>query len=77
MSGGQHCRPWNRLGRLAPTSVLTGAPSVSATGAGFSGSADPNGLPTTAVFQYGLDPKYSRRRSRRVHQLDAGAKRWI
>jgi hypothetical protein len=43
---------------LAPTSVLTGAPSVSATGAGFSGSANPNGLPTSAVFQYGLDPKY-------------------
>ena len=32
---------------------------MSATGAGFSGSANPNGLPTTAVFQYGLDPKYS------------------
>ena len=43
----------------APATVLTGAPSVSPTGAGFSGSANPNGLPTTAVFQYGLDPKYS------------------
>ena len=42
-----------------PATVLTGAPSVSATGAGFSGSANPNGLPTTAMFQYGLDPKYS------------------
>jgi hypothetical protein len=42
-----------------PTSVLTGAPSVTAAGAGFSGSANPDGLPTTAVFQYGLDPKYS------------------
>ena len=42
-----------------PATVLTGAPSVSATGAGLSGSANPNGLPTTAVFQYGLDPKYS------------------
>ena len=42
-----------------PASVLTGAPSVTATGAGFSGSANPDGLPTTAVFQYGLDPKYS------------------
>jgi hypothetical protein len=43
----------------APAAVLTGAPSVSATGAGFSGSANPDGLPTTAFFQYGLDPKYS------------------
>ena len=43
----------------APTTILTGAPSVTATGAAFSGSANPNGLPTTAVFQYGLDPKYS------------------
>ena len=39
--------------------MLTGAPTVSPTGRGFSGSANPNGLPTTAVFQYGLDPKYS------------------
>jgi hypothetical protein len=43
----------------APATVLTGAPTVSPTGAGFSGSADPNGLATTASFQYGLDPKYS------------------
>ena len=42
-----------------PTSVLTGAPSVTATGASFSGSANPDGLPTTASFQYGLDPKYT------------------
>ena len=43
-----------------PTPVITGAPSVTNPGgAGFSGSANPNGLPTTAVFQYGLDPKYS------------------
>ena len=43
-----------------PTSVLTAQPpTVSPNGAGFSGSADPNGLPTTAVFQYGLDPKYT------------------
>ena len=42
-----------------PASVLTGAPSVSPTGVGFSGSANPDGLPTTASFQYGLDPKYS------------------
>jgi len=43
----------------SPATVLTGAPAVTATGAGFSGSANPDGLPTTAVFQYGLDPKYS------------------
>ena len=42
-----------------PASVLTGAPSVGQTAVGFSGSANPNGLPTTAVFQYGLDPKYT------------------
>ncbi len=43
----------------APTPVTTSQPlSVTATGAGFSGSADPNGLATTAFFQYGLDPKY-------------------
>ena len=42
-----------------PASVLTGAPSVGPTAVGFSGSANPNGLPTTAVFQYGLDPKYT------------------
>ena len=43
----------------SPATVLTGAPTVNPTAAGFSGSANPNGLPTTAVFQYGLDPKYS------------------
>jgi hypothetical protein len=42
-----------------PASVLTGAPTVTATGAAFSGSANPDGLPTTASFQYGLDPKYT------------------
>jgi DNA-binding beta-propeller fold protein YncE len=46
--------------QAAPTSVLTTAPpSITATGAAFSGSANPNGLPTTAVFQYGLDLKYT------------------
>ena len=44
---------------LAPSSVVTGTPSVSATGAGFLGSVDPDGLVTTASFQYGLDPKYT------------------
>ena len=43
----------------SPASVLTGAPSVTATGVGFSGSATPNGLPTQADFEYGLDPKYT------------------
>jgi len=43
----------------APTPVITGAPTVAATTAGFSGSVNPSGLPTTALFQYGLDPKYT------------------
>jgi DNA-binding beta-propeller fold protein YncE len=43
----------------APTPVLTGAPTVGATAAGFTGSVDPNGLPTAVSFQYGLDPKYT------------------
>ena len=43
----------------ASPSVLTTAPTVSLSGAGFSGSVTPNGLPTQAYFQYGLDPKYS------------------
>ena len=44
----------------SPTPVLTGAPSaVTYGGAGFSGSVDPEGLPTTAYFQYGLDKRYS------------------
>ena len=42
----------------SPT-VLTSVPSVSVTGAGFSGSVTPNGLPTQAYFQYALDPKYT------------------
>jgi hypothetical protein len=42
-----------------PTSVTTGPPSVlSSTGAALSGSVNPNGLTTTAHFEYGLDPKY-------------------
>jgi hypothetical protein len=44
----------------APTPVLTGAATVNgSSAAGFTGSVNPAGLPTTAVFQYGLDPKYS------------------
>ncbi len=42
-----------------PAALTTSAPSVGATGAGFSGSANPHGLATTALFQYGLDPKYT------------------
>jgi hypothetical protein len=42
-----------------PTSVITGAPAVGATDAGFSGSVNPNGLATTASFEYALDPKYT------------------
>jgi hypothetical protein len=44
---------------LTPPPVITGAPTVGATTAGFSGSVNPGGLPTTAFFQYGLDPKYA------------------
>jgi len=42
-----------------PASVLTGTPSIGATTAAFIGSVNPNGLPTTAVFQFGLDTKYT------------------
>lgn len=45
--------------RSAPAPVTTGAPLVGSTGAAFTGSVDPDGLPTTAFFQYGLDPKYT------------------
>ena len=44
----------------SPTPVLTSAPSaVTDAGAGFSGSVNPEGLATTAYFQYGLDQRYS------------------
>ena len=44
---------------VAPT-VTNGPPSVlSSTSAGFSGLVNPEGLATSAYFQYGLDPKYS------------------
>jgi hypothetical protein len=40
--------------------VTPGAPSVlSSTGVAFAGTVVPNGLPTTASFQYGLDSKYT------------------
>jgi hypothetical protein len=45
------------LGPTSPPSAVTGSPTVTgSTGAGFSGSVDPNGLATTTSFQYGLDP---------------------
>jgi hypothetical protein len=43
---------------VGPT--FNGAPTVTATGASFSGVVDPNGSATTAYFQYGLDLKYSK-----------------
>src|ERR1700733_660433 len=43
----------------APTPVLTGAPTVGRASAGLTGSVQPNGLPTTAYFEYGLDAKYT------------------
>jgi hypothetical protein len=44
----------------APTAVITGAPPfVGGTGAAFSGSVNPGGLPTAAFFQYTLDPTYT------------------
>jgi hypothetical protein len=43
----------------APTPVVTGAPTVGSTTAGFSGSVNPDGLPTSAFVEYGLDPKYT------------------
>jgi DNA-binding beta-propeller fold protein YncE len=44
----------------SPTPVLTAAPTaVTDGGAGFSGSVNPDGLVTTAYFQYGLDKRYS------------------
>ena len=44
----------------APSPVITGAPTaVTDSGAGLSGSANPEGLPTTVYFEYGLDKRYS------------------
>jgi hypothetical protein len=43
-----------------PGPVLTAAPTaVTDSGAGFQGSVNPEGLPTTVFFQYGLDKRYS------------------
>ena len=43
----------------SPPTVATTAPTVSVSSAGFSGSVTPNGLATQALFEYGLDPKYT------------------
>ena len=42
-----------------PTPAAVGAPSVAGDHASFMSSANPNGLPTTVSFEYGLDPKYT------------------
>ncbi len=43
-----------------PPAASTDTPTVQGSAAaGFSGSVSPNGQPTTAHFEYGLDPKYS------------------
>jgi IPT/TIG domain len=48
---------------VAPASsqptAQTSQPTVTAGAAGFAGSVIPNGLPTTALFQYGLDSRYT------------------
>src|SRR5262249_41187823 len=43
----------------SPTVGAANAQKVTVTSAGFSGSVTPNGLPTQAHFEYGLDPRYS------------------
>ena len=43
----------------SPT-VATGPPTVQSSGAGLAGSVNPQGLTTTAHFEYGLDSRYSR-----------------
>jgi hypothetical protein len=42
-----------------PSPVTGNPPSVGGTTAAFTGSVNPSGLPTTARFQYGLDPRYT------------------
>ena len=43
----------------SPT-VATGPPTVQSSGAGLAGSVNPQGLTTTAHFEYGLDSRYTR-----------------
>ena len=42
-----------------PPAVLPSAPKVTAASAGFTDLVNPEGLATTAHYEYGLDPKYS------------------
>ena len=42
-----------------PPAVLPSPPTVTAASAGFSDLVNPEGLATTAHYEYGLDPKYS------------------
>ncbi|MGH3493877.1 MAG: hypothetical protein ACRDQ1_11665, partial [Sciscionella sp.] len=42
-----------------PAVATTSAPVVRSSGAGLTGVVNPDGLPTTAHFEYGLDPKYT------------------
>ena len=43
----------------SPT-VATGPPTVQSSGAGLAGSVNPQGLTTTAHFEYGLDSRYTK-----------------
>jgi hypothetical protein len=43
----------------SPTGLVASPPKVSTTGALFSGTVNPEGLATTAFFQYGLDARYT------------------
>jgi hypothetical protein len=46
----------DRFTYSAPPGVTPGAPAVQISGAAFSGLVNPEGLPTTAHFEYGIDP---------------------
>jgi hypothetical protein len=48
------------VGGTSPTFQSASPPTVTATGASFSGLVNPNGQAATAYFQYGLDLKYSK-----------------
>ena len=61
----------------APAPVVTGAPSVSATGAGLLGFGEPGRPRDDGGLPVRPRPEVLRRRPGRVHELDAGAERWI
>ena len=44
----------------ASPTVVTGAPTVQSSAAGLAGSVNPQGLTTTAHFEYGLDSRYTK-----------------